>query len=455
MPLALTLKIENETSLPDGGPLSVSVQGKRGLDIGRDQYLDWTLPDPTRTISSKHCEVRWHDNAYWLHDISTNGTFLYGADGRLKAPHRLRNGDRFAVGHYIILAVVEGDEAAYGSAAAEAAAPSYDEIWNPVGETAPPIDPKLLKPARDFQPVKADFLQWAVDVPSNYNNPDQPPPPPSVPPDDMAWARGPAMPPAPEVEVPPVPTPRRPVWVAGQPNGPWAPPAAGPAPPAPTNRPGPERQEPPPPDTSRKFQPAGREPSMAEFVRLVAHGAGLSEDALAARDPSELAAEIGQLIRLLTENTRQLLDARQQAKRLTRSSNQTTIQALNNNPLKFAPTAEDAMRIMFGPPTRSYLDARRAFAQSFDDLKSHQVRMLSAMQHALKELLADLDPDLIDRTSKDDRGLASILGSRRARLWDIYSTRWRALTQDNEDGMLNAFMSYFAEYYDFDEKDTP
>jgi type VI secretion system protein ImpI len=158
---------------------------------------------------------------------------------------------------------------------------------------------------------------------------------------------------------------------------------------------------------------------------------------------------------LLTENTRQLLDARQQAKRLTRSSNQTTIQALNNNPLKFAPTAEDAMRIMFGPPTRSYLDARRAFAQSFDDLKSHQVRMLSAMQHALKELLADLDPDLIDRTSKDDRGLASILGSRRARLWDIYSTRWRALTQDNEDGMLNAFMSYFAEYYDFDEKDTP
>src|SRR6185369_4074916 len=118
----------------------------------------------------------------------------------------------------------------------------------------------------------------------------------------------------------------------------------------------------------------------------------------------------------LTENTRQLLEARQQAKRLTRSSNQTTVQALNNNPLKFAPTAEDALRIMFGPPIQSYLNALHAFAQSFDDLKSHQVKTLSAMQHALRKLLADLDPDVIDKTSKDDRGLANVLGSRRARL---------------------------------------
>ncbi len=44
--MTLTLHIENETSLADGGPLSVSIKGKRGLDIGRDPYLDWTLPDP-------------------------------------------------------------------------------------------------------------------------------------------------------------------------------------------------------------------------------------------------------------------------------------------------------------------------------------------------------------------------------------------------------------------------
>ena len=56
--MALKLHLENETSLPDGGPLSVSIDGKRGIDIGRDAHLDWTLPDPTRYISSKHCEIR-------------------------------------------------------------------------------------------------------------------------------------------------------------------------------------------------------------------------------------------------------------------------------------------------------------------------------------------------------------------------------------------------------------
>jgi len=105
--MTLTLHIENETSLPDGGPLSVSVKGKRGLDIGRDPYLDWTLPDPSRFVSGRHCEVRWRDGGYWLHDISTNGTFMNGAESRLKAPHRLRNGDRFIIGQYVIAATLD------------------------------------------------------------------------------------------------------------------------------------------------------------------------------------------------------------------------------------------------------------------------------------------------------------------------------------------------------------
>ena len=78
--MGLSLKIENMTTLPDGGPLAIDVPGNGGIDIGRDQHLDWTLPDPTRFISGKHCEIRFSDGAYWLHDVSTNGTFLNGAE---------------------------------------------------------------------------------------------------------------------------------------------------------------------------------------------------------------------------------------------------------------------------------------------------------------------------------------------------------------------------------------
>lgn len=82
--MVLRFHIENEPNLPDGGPVSFTVTGRRSVDIGRDRHLDWTLPDPARMISGKHCEVHFRDGGYWLHDVSTNGTFLNGADQRLR-----------------------------------------------------------------------------------------------------------------------------------------------------------------------------------------------------------------------------------------------------------------------------------------------------------------------------------------------------------------------------------
>ena len=190
---------------------------------------------------------------------------------------------------------------------------------------------------------------------------------------------------------------------------------------------------------------------MADFVRLFARGAGLPEDALAARNPAELAEQLGQLMRLVAENMKQLLDARQAAKRLSRSSNQTMLQALNNNPLKFSTSLEEALVRMLGPPTKGYLDGRRALAQGFDDLKSHQFKTFAAMQQALQLTLGEFDPDVIENTSATDRGIGGLVGSRKARLWDIYVARWRARTQNQADGMLRAFMDYFAECYDRDE----
>jgi type VI secretion system protein ImpI len=447
----LSLRIENETTLPDGGPLAITIEGTRGIDIGRDQYLDWTLPDPSRFISGKHCEVRWHDGAYWLHDVSTNGTFLEGTEGRLKGPYKLRDGDRFSIGHYIIIAHVSDEPAApvKASGAPAQTSSTYDQLWEPVGEAAPPIDPRELKAARDLQPVKPDFLDWAVDLPrtspstSANSNPAHaqalPLNPRQRPDDEADWLQGSLKPapttPAPEIAA--TPTPRRPIWVTGEPNGPWA------APPASTDPSAPE-------DHGARESSLG-EPqadSGAAFAQLIARGAGLPEDAFAGREPTELAGEIGQVIRLLTENMKQLLEARQQAKRMARSSNQTTVQALENNPLKFAPTAEEAMRIMFGPPTKSYLGAQAAITQGFDDLKTHQLKTFSAMQHALRKLMDDIDPTNVEKTSAAGRGLGDLLGSGKARYWDIYTARWHARTNNDADGMLNTFMHYFAEYYD-------
>src|SRR5262249_786432 len=112
---------------------------------------------------------------------------------------------------------------------------SYEDLWNPVGEVAPPIDPKQLKAPRDLQPVRPDFLNWAIDVPSPDTSSSSPRPPAeprragrepapwdAAPAPEDNWAQGRPRPRPPPPEVIPGPSPRRPVWVSNEPEGPWA-----------------------------------------------------------------------------------------------------------------------------------------------------------------------------------------------------------------------------------------
>jgi type VI secretion system protein ImpI len=183
---------------------------------------------------------------------------------------------------------------------------------------------------------------------------------------------------------------------------------------------------------------------------MLARAAGLPEEVLAQKDPGELAQQIGNTLRLVTENLMQLLDARREGKRLARSANHTTIQAVDNNPLKFSPSPADALRTMFGPATASYLDAHRAIGQGFADLKAHQIKTYAAMQQAIAMLMADFDPHAIEAHADDDRGIAALLVSRKAKLWDAYVASWDAKIGRNGAGPIAAFMAHFTKAYDRD-----
>src|ERR1700731_4587367 len=159
--MLLRLTIENMDRLPDGGPLRVQVEGG-GLDIGRDQHLDWTLPDPSRHVSSKHCEIRFRDGGFWLHDGSTNGTFVNGAQFRLEAPHMLRSGDRLSIGQYIVAVEIEGRGAPAPHVAQTSAAPAFSaDLWGGEGEAAAPEDRRDYMPER-VRKAAPDFLDFAT-----------------------------------------------------------------------------------------------------------------------------------------------------------------------------------------------------------------------------------------------------------------------------------------------------
>lgn len=454
--MPLTLTIENETALPDGGPLTVTLSGSRGLDIGRDQHLDWALPDPSRAVSGRHCEIRFRDGGWWLRDISTNGTFVNGGEHRVQSPYRLQNGDRLEIGHYII-AVAIADEAGQASGAA-APPPPYaaqpESLWAPSEDAAPPIARRDLMPPNHAKPVHAGFIDWAADIPAPSTDPAPPPArdwsPSAARNDEFAWAPLQPQPLPPEEPVAPIPTPRRPPTSSLASASPWDEPAEAAVPPEAPVEQAPEPGFMPPPFPAEPApQPNAPAPiSMGEFMQRFAKGAGVSPQALATQDPGAFAEQLGGLMRLIAEELKGLLAARAETKRIARSTSQTMIQAQDNNPLKFSPTVDDALQLIFGQPRSGYLDAKRAFDESFRDLKAHQIKTYSAMQHALKMLVEDLDPQAINEATAQDGGLGGLIGSRKAKMWEAYVARWDAKTAPYENGLVDAFMIYFAECYD-------
>lgn len=565
--MPLRLSIENLTSLPDGGPVSFEVAGKRGLDIGRDQYLDWVLPDPNRVVSGKHCEVRYQDGSYWLRDVSTNGTFVNQNPRRISEPHRLRHGDRVEVGHYIIRVELSGEEAQ-----AEGVTPDSGGTWD-VDTAAPPVDPGSFKAPPKPHLLAADPLDHWLSPPPPVPAPPPPPssatppadiwgdsdfyarPDPSVaprrrlplPPEYEPSSQGgtnvapggtnvapmpqappvpppvsvapvPPPPPAPAYPPPPGPTPygappqpqpppyempppvpsygappqappyeaqpQVPAYPAHPQAPPYAPPPssgyaphpgyppppgyppqqASPYAPPPAAPPYPGAPYPPAPPPPVAAAPPPSPPTItpgprsrgdanagAEFIRRFAEGAGIEPEIVHPRDAGDLAEMLGMLMQVCAGNVAQLLAARAQSKNAMRSSNQTLIQLQGNNPLRWAPSPQDALKLMFGRPTPSYVDACNAFEKSFETLKNHQIDTFASLQEAIQVLLADLDPAVIERAAGVDGKKGGLFGSDRAqkaKLWDEYTARWKSKTGSHDSGLFAAFMRVFGEAYD-------
>ncbi|WP_353212874.1 type VI secretion system-associated FHA domain protein [Rhodovarius sp.] len=105
-----------------------------GFVIGRGSDCDWTLPDPDRRISNRHCAVELFEGQWHLRDLSSNGTFLNTTPepigrGQMRP---LRYGDRIRLGAYELECRLQVDAA------------SAKEPWQAEPTARPPIAPPAL-----------------------------------------------------------------------------------------------------------------------------------------------------------------------------------------------------------------------------------------------------------------------------------------------------------------------
>jgi FHA domain-containing protein len=196
--------------------------------------------------------------------------------------------------------------------------------------------------------------------------------------------------------------------------------------------------------------PPSHGPASAGDAALLAafrEGLGLPDLAMQSLTPGMMKL-IGQMMRESTRGTVELLAARAALKREIRAD-VTMIAARENNPLKFSPNAETALRHLFGPTTQGYMPAQAAMRDAYDDLRAHQFGMMAGLRAALDGVLKRFDPGVLEGRLTQKSMLASLVpSSRKARLWELFNDLYVQLSAEAADDFHQLFGKAFLQAYE-------
>lgn len=477
------------------------------LTIGRSLENDWVLADPDRVLSKTHCRIDPAPNGFTVTDTSTNGVFINGSAAPLGRGQSmaLSDGDRIKLGDYEITAsmgaAAPGPLPSAGSnpfapppppppplppmpSQSASASPrplpdaGGDEDWRalldpsaakkeeampdqgrPEQDFMRPPDPvadpgwqTAPKPSRPPSPSPSPASASGGAIPDNWWDEDEPASPPAasppspgpsapfgaqpLPDDAGLWDDAPSQAtPAPNPSPPPAaPSQGGLSQISGMPMAekPDAQPDPAPAPaPIPTS--------PSPPASS----PASSGADLGPFL------AAAGVDQLPNTDPGdpELAARAGRLFAAAMQGLMGVMASRASLKNEFRLE-QTMVQAAENNPLKFSPNAQEAMKLILSNGGQGFKQGEAAIEEAFEDLAAHQVAVLAGMQHALTQILKRFDPKRLEERIGKDRSVMDLIGGRKSRYWDAFNQLYGDIAEEMEEDFHAVFGQAFARAYE-------
>jgi type VI secretion system protein ImpI len=124
----------------------------------------------------------------------------------------------------------------------------------------------------------------------------------------------------------------------------------------------------------------------------------------------------------------------------------TLIQRSENNPLKFAPDAEEAVKKLLAPPNSTFLSGTAALNDAVVDIRNHQMAMLAGVRSAFESLLAHFDPARIEQDS--DVNVRRLPLGNRPRHWERYKEQFDSLTRNPDECFRRLFGDAFARAYE-------
>jgi len=193
--------------------------------------------------------------------------------------------------------------------------------------------------------------------------------------------------------------------------------------------------------------PAPTDPEQRALALLL-DGAGIKPETVAGRTPSEVLQGSGKLLRVMVSGLMELLRERSHMKDTFRLP-QTMMQAAQNNPLKFSPSVDEALRYLFNDRgDGAYLSAEDAARAGFQDVRQHEQALVKAMLQAVQDYVERFDPE--ELKSRFDKGLKRgglLSGGNKLKYWELYEESYPALTQREDGGPPQLFTEEFSRAY--------
>lgn len=156
---------------------------------------------------------------------------------------------------------------------------------------------------------------------------------------------------------------------------------------------------------------------------------------------------VGEVVREMVSGLMQVLGSRSSIKNEFRM-NVTTIQPVENNPLKFSANIDDALENMFIKQGNAYKKPVEAVKESFDSIAEHQVAILAGIRAAFKGVIERFDPILLEQRFSKQKKVGLMPGSQKAKNWEAYLEYYNELAGDIDNSFQYLFGDEFVSAYE-------
>lgn len=187
------------------------------------------------------------------------------------------------------------------------------------------------------------------------------------------------------------------------------------------------------------------------LMQILAESLGLAPGDLDHANPEQTIRLVGELLRMSTDGLFRMLEMRSQLKSELHIEDRTMIASRENNPLKHADTARDAIAYLVDlrqHGNKLFMPPGKAVEDTIWDICAHEMAVMAGTRAALLAALKMFSPEVIEGRIKKTGALENVLPAlHKSRLWERFLGMYAELQHEAEDHFDRLLNQEFSKAY--------